>query len=198
MIKIGTSGFSYPDWIGSVYPEDLPERLYHVVHAVHVVVMQEDLVPRHDDLFAVHDRCGDGLGQFGHGFGPDRTAGRYGRGRVAHTGEKRKPGNLPVPGLCIAWSATADRLGASAPTVRSDPADRMVAGAEGRERGQKLFRLPGAAIRADGVLFPGVHGLQQDEFLAAGAAGVFIERHRTSPFLEISIRGALALRMRTE
>jgi uncharacterized protein YecE (DUF72 family) len=26
MIKIGTSGFSYPDWIGPVYPEGLPER----------------------------------------------------------------------------------------------------------------------------------------------------------------------------
>jgi uncharacterized protein YecE (DUF72 family) len=26
MIKIGTSGFSYPDWIGTVYPEGLPER----------------------------------------------------------------------------------------------------------------------------------------------------------------------------
>ena len=26
MIKIGTSGFSYPDWVGPVYPEGLPER----------------------------------------------------------------------------------------------------------------------------------------------------------------------------
>ena len=26
MIKIGTSGFSYPDWIGTVYPEGLPEH----------------------------------------------------------------------------------------------------------------------------------------------------------------------------
>jgi uncharacterized protein YecE (DUF72 family) len=26
MIKIGTSGFSYKDWIGPVYPADLPER----------------------------------------------------------------------------------------------------------------------------------------------------------------------------
>ena len=26
MIKIGTSGFSYPDWVGPVYPAGLPER----------------------------------------------------------------------------------------------------------------------------------------------------------------------------
>lgn len=26
MIRIGTSGFSYADWVGSVYPEDLPDR----------------------------------------------------------------------------------------------------------------------------------------------------------------------------
>lgn len=26
MIKIGTSGFSYPDWVGPVYPEGLPAR----------------------------------------------------------------------------------------------------------------------------------------------------------------------------
>ncbi len=26
MIRIGTSGFSYPDWVGTVYPEGLPER----------------------------------------------------------------------------------------------------------------------------------------------------------------------------
>lgn len=26
MIRFGTSGFSYDDWIGCVYPEDLPKR----------------------------------------------------------------------------------------------------------------------------------------------------------------------------
>lgn len=26
MIRIGTSGFSYPDWVGPVYPPELPER----------------------------------------------------------------------------------------------------------------------------------------------------------------------------
>ena len=33
MIKIGTSGFSYPDWIGTVYPEGLPEREHLAFYA---------------------------------------------------------------------------------------------------------------------------------------------------------------------
>jgi uncharacterized protein YecE (DUF72 family) len=33
MIKIGTSGFSYPDWIGTVYPEWLPEREHLAFYA---------------------------------------------------------------------------------------------------------------------------------------------------------------------
>jgi uncharacterized protein YecE (DUF72 family) len=33
MIKIGTSGFSYPDWIGTVYPENLPEREHLAFYA---------------------------------------------------------------------------------------------------------------------------------------------------------------------
>ncbi len=28
MIRLGTSGFSYDDWIGEVYPEDLPRRVW--------------------------------------------------------------------------------------------------------------------------------------------------------------------------
>ena len=33
MIKIGTSGFSYPDWVGTVYPEGLPEREHLAFYA---------------------------------------------------------------------------------------------------------------------------------------------------------------------
>ncbi len=33
MIKIGTSGFSYPDWVGTVYPADLPEREHLAFYA---------------------------------------------------------------------------------------------------------------------------------------------------------------------
>jgi len=33
MIKIGTSGFSYPDWIGTVYPEGLPAREHLAFYA---------------------------------------------------------------------------------------------------------------------------------------------------------------------
>jgi len=35
VIKIGTSGFSYDDWVGPVYPPDLPAREHLTYYAEH-------------------------------------------------------------------------------------------------------------------------------------------------------------------
>ena len=35
MIYVGTSGFSYPEWKGIVYPEDLPDRQYLSFYGQH-------------------------------------------------------------------------------------------------------------------------------------------------------------------
>jgi uncharacterized protein YecE (DUF72 family) len=40
MIKIGTSGFSYPDWIGTIYPADLPERQHLAFYAAEFTTVE--------------------------------------------------------------------------------------------------------------------------------------------------------------
>src|SRR5512135_3082081 len=97
---------------------------------------------------------------------------------------KKKPGDHGIPRpwrAVVSVPRTAERLGASA-SAGADAADRMVvARAHGRELGEQFLRFFLLAVRAFGLGFLGAHGLEQHEILAAGPAGVLIERHASFP-----------------
>ncbi len=69
--------------------------------------------------------------------------------------------------------------------MTADAANRTAVA--GRKIGDKLLRFFLVAIRADSLFRLRIHGLQQDEILAAGFAHILVKRHETTPFLNDSL-----------
>ena len=103
MIKIGTCGFSYPEWKGPFYPEKLPPQqmlayyarhfsaveinstYYHIPPARNMAAMAkraegrvEFAVKAHQDMTHSRDRYAGALPRFCEAIGPLREAGRLG------------------------------------------------------------------------------------------------------------------------
>ena len=103
MIKIGTCGFSYPEWKGPFYPEKLPPQqmlayyarhfsaveinstYYHIPPARNMAAMAkraegrvEFSVKAHQDMTHFRDRYAEALPRFREAIGPLREAGRLG------------------------------------------------------------------------------------------------------------------------
>ena len=103
MIKIGTCGFSYPEWKGPFYPEKLPPQqmlayyarhfsaveinstYYHIPPARNMAAMAkraegrvEFAVKAHQDMTHSRDRYAGALPRFREAIGPLREAGRLG------------------------------------------------------------------------------------------------------------------------
>lgn len=53
-IRVGTSGYSFPDWVGTVYPRDLPQKAWLSYYArwFNAVEINSNLLPH---PLAVHD-----------------------------------------------------------------------------------------------------------------------------------------------
>ncbi len=103
MIKIGTSGYSYPEWRGPFYPEGLPQQrmlefytrhfpaveinstYYHIPPARNMASMArraegraEFAVKAHQDMTHTRDKYGDALPLFRDAIAPLREAGSLG------------------------------------------------------------------------------------------------------------------------